>query len=183
MTVPIAIAAAYGLWEAVQAVRPEYRSLFVDPYRPELYYLAVLALCATVTVAWYALARRLFGATAAAVGLAVCVTVLATLGAALAPAAAQILVIPAVAAAVGIALTFVVPNAWRLPLLTVFLVPAAVFLGAGTWATLQSGITGAPFLVAPTMVLLGGLLIPTLTHAWPKRRTALIPLAGLVLTV
>ncbi|RDI69124.1 M20/M25/M40 family metallo-hydrolase [Nocardia pseudobrasiliensis] len=183
VTTPIAMAATYGLWEAIRAVRPDYRALFVDPYRPELYYVAALALCATVTVAWYAVSRRLFGPTATAVGLSVCVAVLAAPGAALAPAAAQILVIPAVAATVAIALTYEVRDRWRLPLLTVFLVPAAVFLGAGTWTTLQSGITGAPFLVAPTMVLLGGLLLPTLTHAWPKRRAALIPLTGLALTI
>ncbi|MFI5779480.1 M20/M25/M40 family metallo-hydrolase [Nocardia sp. NPDC051570] len=183
VAVPIAMAATYGLWEAVLAVRPDYRGLFVDPYRPELYDLAVLVLSATVAVAWYALARRLFGPTAAAVGLLTCVALFGAAATALAPTAAQIVVIPAVAAALGVALTFLVPTAWRLPVLTVFLIPAAVFAGTGTWVPLQAGITGAPFLITPVVVLLGGLLLPALTHAWPKRRTALIPLTGLVLTV
>ncbi|MCM6776407.1 M20/M25/M40 family metallo-hydrolase [Nocardia sp. CDC159] len=183
VTVPLAMAACYGLWEAVLVVRPEYRPLFVDPYRPQLYYAAALVLCAAVTVAWYALARRLFGATAAAVGALTGVVLAAALAAALAPAASQLLVIPAVAAALGVALTFVTPTPWRLPLLTVSLVPAAVFAGANIWPMLQAGIAGAPFVVAPVVVLLGAPILTTLTHAWPRRRTALIPLTGLVLTI
>ncbi|WP_084160861.1 M20/M25/M40 family metallo-hydrolase [Nocardia sp. BMG51109] len=183
VAVPIAGAATYGLWEAVETIRPEYRPLFVDPYRPECYLAAVLLLCVTVLAAWYALARRLFGPTATATGLLCCVAVVGAVFTALAPAAAQALVVPGCAAAVGVSLTFAVPDVWRLPVLTLFLIPAAVFLGTSAWSALQTGITGAPFLVAPAVVLLGGLLTLTLTHAWPRRRAALIPAGTLVLTV
>ncbi|MBF6332849.1 M20/M25/M40 family metallo-hydrolase [Nocardia transvalensis] len=182
MAVPIAVAAGMGVWEAVLAIRPEYRPLYVDPYRPELYGLAIIAVCVTVLVAWYLLARRLFGATAAAVGALGSAAVLGAVFAALAPAASQVLVVPAFAAAVGVSVTFAVPSAWRLPVLTVFLIPAAVFFGGNVWATLQAGVAGAAFLVGPVVVLLGGLLILPLTHSWPTRRTVLIPVTALVVT-
>ncbi|WP_280386009.1 M20/M25/M40 family metallo-hydrolase [Nocardia wallacei] len=183
VAVPLAMGATYGLWEALRAIRPEYRPLFVDPYRPEFYYAAVLVLCVAVLTAWYALARRLFGPTAAAAGLLCCVAVLGAGVTAIAPAAAEILVVPAIAAVAGVSLTFVVPGAWRLPVLTVFLLPAAVFLGGIAWSGLQAGITGAPFLVAPAVVLFGGLLLLTLTHAWPVRRAAWLPAATVLVTV
>ncbi|MBB5911904.1 hypothetical protein BJY24_000771 [Nocardia transvalensis] len=183
LALPVAMGATYGLWAAVVAIRPEYRPLFVDPYRPESYYAAVLVLCVAVLAAWYTLARKLFGPSAAAVGMLCCVTVLGAGFTAVAPAAAQALVVPGFFAAAGVALTFSIPAPWRLPVLTVFLTPAALFLGATVWSGLQTGITGAPFLVAPSVVLLGGLLWFPLTHAWPKRRAVLIPAAALVLAV
>ncbi|GAB2686171.1 M20/M25/M40 family metallo-hydrolase [Nocardia thraciensis] len=183
VAVALAMGATYGLWEALRAIRPEYRPLFVDPYRPEFYYAAMLTLCVAVLTAWYALARRLFGPTAPAAGLLCCVAVLGAGVTAIAPAAAEILVVPGCAAVVGVSLTFAVSDAWRLPVLTVLLIPAAVFLGGLTWSGLQAGITGAPFLVAPAVVLFGGLLLLTLTHAWPRRRTASIPATAVMLTV
>ncbi|WP_433203185.1 M20/M25/M40 family metallo-hydrolase [Nocardia sp. CA-107356] len=178
----IAVVAGTGVWETVLAVRPEYRQLFVDPYRPELYGLTIITAAVTVLAAGYLLARRLFGATAAAVGVLGTVTVAAAVFTALAPTAAYLLVVPAFAAAVGVSATFLVPRAWRLPVLTVFVIPAAILLGANIWSTLQAGVAGAAFLVGPTVVLLGGLLLLPLTHSWPTRRTALIPVATLVTT-
>ncbi|WP_405167851.1 M20/M25/M40 family metallo-hydrolase [Nocardia sp. NBC_01499] len=180
---PLATGAVYGLWEVVQAIRPEYRPLFVDPYRPEFYYLAILVLSGTVLVAWYVIARRLFGTTAAAAGLLCCLAILGAALAILAPATAHVLVIPTFSATVGVAATFAVPERWRLPILTVFLIPAAIFLGSATWAVLQTGITTAPFLVAPAVALLGGLLLLTLTQAWPARRGWAIPSTAFVLTL
>lgn len=182
VTVPVAMGAVYGLWEAIKAIRPEYRPLFVDPYRPEFYYAAIIMLAVGVLAAWYPLARRWFGTAATTVGLLSCVTVVGALVTIFAPAAAQVLIVPGAAAAVGVSATLVLPQRWQLPVLTVFLIPAAIFLG-GTWSALQTGIAIAPFLVAPSIVLLGGLLALTLIYAWPARRGWAIPLGALVLTV
>ncbi|WP_135232268.1 M20/M25/M40 family metallo-hydrolase [Nocardia sp. CS682] len=180
---PLATGAVYGLWEVVKVIRPEYRPLFVDPYRPEFYYVAILVLSVAVLAAWFVIARRLFGAMAAAAGLLCCLAILGLALALLAPATAHVLVVPTFAAAVGVAATFAVPQRWRLPVLTVFLVPAAIFLGSATWPVLQTGITTAPFLVAPAVVLLGGLLMLTLTQAWPARYGWAIPSTAVVLTL
>ncbi|WP_454789332.1 M20/M25/M40 family metallo-hydrolase [Mycolicibacterium lutetiense] len=182
LSIPVSMAAVYGLWEAIIAIRPQYRSLFVDPYRPEFYYAAVIVLCMAVLATWYALSRRWFGASATVAGLLCSVAVIGAVATAIAPAAAVVVVIPAFAAALGVSLTFVVPDPWRLPVLTILLVPGAVMLGTMAFAGLQAGISGAPYLTAPAVMLLGVLLLPTLTHAWPSRRIAIIPSAALVLT-
>ncbi|MFI6168504.1 M20/M25/M40 family metallo-hydrolase [Nocardia sp. NPDC051052] len=180
---PLAAVAVYGLWEVVQTIRPEYRPLIGDPYRPEFYYVAILVLSAAVLVAWYAIARRLFGTTGAVAGLLCCLAIVGAALAILAPGTAHVAVVPTLGALVGVAATFAVPDRWRLPVLTVFLVPAAIFLGSATWPALQTGITTAPFLVAPTVVLLGGLLLLTLTQAWPDRRGWAIPSTAFVLAL
>ncbi|MBL1075353.1 M20/M25/M40 family metallo-hydrolase [Nocardia sp. 2] len=184
--VPLAMAAVYGWWWLLQAVRPDYRATTaggIDPYRPELYQVAVIVLAVAVLGFWWAFARRVFGPTAAGVGLLTCVTVVGALAAALLPAAAVLVVIPAFAAAAGVAATFLVPESFRLPVLTVFLLPAALLLGGIVWSGVQAGLLGAPFLTAPLLMLLGGLLTLTLVHSWPQRRGWVIPALGLLLTV
>lgn len=180
---PLAAGAVYGLWEVVQRIRPEYRPLVGDPYEPEFYYVAILVLSAAVLVAWYAIARRLFGTTAAVAGLLCCLAMLGGALAILAPATAHVVVVPTLGASAGVAATFAVPERWRLPVLTVFLVPAAIFLASATWPALQTGITTAPFLVAPAVVLLGGLLLLPLTQAWPDRRGWAIPSTAFALAL
>ncbi|MGW0245469.1 M20/M25/M40 family metallo-hydrolase [Nocardia goodfellowii] len=180
VAVPIAMAAVYGHWEVVETIRPEYQPLFVDPYRPEFYYAAVIVLSAGVLAAWFALSRRRLGSSATAAGLLCCLSVLSAVFAVVAPAAAQVLAIPTVAAALGVSATFVIPDRWRLPVLTLSLIPAALFLG-GLWAALQTGITAAPFLTAPTIILLGSLLTLTLTHTWPAEHGWTIPATAVVL--
>ncbi|MEG8183406.1 M20/M25/M40 family metallo-hydrolase [Nocardia terpenica] len=181
--VPIAMAAVYGLWAAVLAVRPDYRPLFGDPYRPGCYYAAVVVLAVAVLIAGFLLSRRWFGATAAHVGLLASATVVSAAAAALAPTAAVVFVLPTYLAALGVAATFVVPRAWRLPVLTLSLIPAAVQVGGTVWTALAAGIVGAPFLAAPALALLGGLLLLPLAQAWPRRRVALIPATAVLLTV
>ncbi|WP_170160108.1 M20/M25/M40 family metallo-hydrolase [Nocardia tenerifensis] len=180
---PLAAGAVYGLWEAVKAIRPEYRPLFVDPYRPELYYWAILVLSAAVLTAWYVITRRLSGPMAPAAGLLGCLALLGVALAILAPATAHVAVVPAFAATIGLLTASAFPERWRLPVLTVFLLPAAIFLGSATWTVLQTGITTAPFLVAPAVVLLGGLLLLPLAQAWPARRGWTIPSTAFILAV
>ncbi|WP_194853054.1 M20/M25/M40 family metallo-hydrolase [Nocardia sp. SYP-A9097] len=179
----VAVGATYGWWWLVQRIRPEYRAWPVDPYRPEFFQTAVLVLTVCVLTAGYALARRLFGPTGAAIGLVTGVSVAGAGVTAYSPAAAQILVIPATAAAIGVASTFLVPDRWRLVTLTVFLLPAALLLGGSTWPGLQAGLMTAPFTAVPLVALLGGLLLLTLLRSWPQRRGWTIPALALVLTL
>ncbi|PPI95784.1 peptidase [Nocardia nova] len=183
VAVPIGMGVVYGLWKAITAIRPEYRALFVDPYRPQFYAAAVVMACVAVLAAWYALSRRLFGPSATAVGVLCAVTAIGAVVTAAAPAAGVMVVVPALAAVVGVALTFAVPDRLRLPVLTLFLVPAAVFAGGTAYAALQTGLAAAAYLTAPVVLILGGLFTLTLTHAWPSRRGVLIPAAAVVLTV
>jgi hypothetical protein len=63
---PIMVAplAAIGLWQLLIMVRPGYATLFMDdPYRPQLYRWALVALTVTVLLAWYLTLRRWIGAT------------------------------------------------------------------------------------------------------------------------
>ncbi|WP_084507490.1 M20/M25/M40 family metallo-hydrolase [Nocardia violaceofusca] len=183
VAVPIGMGVVYGLWTAITAIRPEYRALFVDPYRPQCYGAAVVMACVAVLAAWYALSRRLFGPSATAVGVLCAVTAIGAVVTALSPAAGVMVVIPALAAVAGVVLTFTVPDRLRLPVLTLFLVPAAVFAGGTAYAALQTGIAAAACLTAPVVLVLGGLLTLTLTHAWPSRRGVLVPVAAVVVTV
>lgn len=175
VTVPLAAAATYAVWELLKTVRPAYGEAGVDPYVPQYYQVAMILAAAAALPAWYAFARRVFGPTAAPVGLLTATAVIAAVAAALAPAPAYVLVIPACAATIGVALTFVLPERWRLPLLTLALLPAAVFLGVTVWTGAQAGLEGAPFLVAPEVALLGGLLLLTLSRSWPARRGWTVP--------
>ncbi|MEU0538688.1 M20/M25/M40 family metallo-hydrolase [Nocardia sp. NPDC005978] len=183
VAVPIAVAATYGLWWLLQEIRPEYQASPVDPYRPEFFHIAVLVLSTAVLIGWYAFARRVFGPTGTAIGLLAGVTLLGAGIAVVSPPAAQVLVLPAAAAVLGVGASFVIGDPWRLPVLTLLLAPAALFLGSTAWAGVQTGLVTAPFLAAPAIVLLGALLLLTLSRSWPARRGWLVPGAALVLTV
>lgn len=183
LAVPLAMGAVYGLWQGIQAIRPEYRALFVDPYRPQFYQAAVIMACVAVLALWYALSRRWFGSGATAAGALGAVAVIgAALTAALPPSGA-IVVVPAFVAAAGAAVALALPQRWRLPVLTLGVVPAAVLLGGTAFSALQSGLSGAAYLTAPVVTVLGVLFVLTLTHAWPERRGALVPAVAVLLTV
>ncbi|WP_297623038.1 M28 family peptidase [Nocardia sp.] len=182
VTVPLAVGATYLLWWVVQAIRPAYRGFPVDPYRPEFFQASMIVLCVCALAASYAVAHRLFGATATPVGLLTATVVVGAATTTYSPAAAEMFVLPGCAAAFGVAVTFLVPDRWRLLALTVFLLPAAVFLGGTAWSGMQAGLLTAPFLAAPLIMLLGGLLTLTLSRAWPTRRGWTIPATALVVT-
>ncbi|WP_327143616.1 M28 family peptidase [Nocardia sp. NBC_01327] len=183
VTVPLAVGATYGLWWAVQAIRPAYRGFPVDPYRPEFFQGSMIVLCVCALAASYAVAHRLFGATAPPIGLLTATVVVGAGTAVYSPAAAEMFVLPGCAAAFGVAVTFLLPDRWRLSALTVFLLPAAVFLGGTAWSGVQAGLLTAPFLASPLIMLLGGLLTLTLSRSWPTRRGWTIPVTALAVTV
>ncbi len=183
LSVPIAMGAVYGGWKAITLIRPEYRGLFVDPYRPHWYAAAVLVVCVAILAAWYALSRRWFGPSATAAGALVAVTAVGAVLTVLTPVGAILVVVAAFAAVAGVALSFAVPVRWQLPVLTLFLVPAAVLLGGTAYPALQTGLANAYLLTAPLVGVLGLLFTLTLTHAWPRRRGVLVPATAVVLAV
>ena len=100
---PIVVAPvlAQVFWLVLKLIRPAYAGMPIDPYRPGLYRLAVVAITATVLVGWYALVRRKAGpATVAIAGLGW----LAALGlvlAAVTPGGSYLAAVPALAGAVA----------------------------------------------------------------------------------
>jgi hypothetical protein len=99
---PIVVApvAAQLFWAGSTAIRPGYGEL-LDPYRPLLFRLAVLALTATVLCGWYALLRRRVGPAALAIGGLGWLAVLGITLAALAPGGSYLAALPALAGAVA----------------------------------------------------------------------------------
>ncbi|MEU6561442.1 M20/M25/M40 family metallo-hydrolase [Nocardia nova] len=183
LSVPITVGAVYGVWQAITLIRPEYRALFVDPYRPQWYEAAVLVVCVAVLAGWYALSRKWFGSAATAAGVLVALALIGAVVTAVLPPGAVQVVVAAFAAVLGTALTFAVPDRWRLPILTLFLLPAAVLLGGTAYAAVQPGLAGAYQLAAPPIGVLGLLFTLPLTHAWPARRGVLVPATAVLLTV
>ncbi|MFF0720388.1 M28 family peptidase [Micromonospora sp. NPDC003816] len=100
--VPIVVApvGAQLLWVAITALQPGYAEL-LDPYRPTLYRLAVLALATTVLFTWYALTRRRVGPAALAVGGLGWLALLGVLLAVLVPGGAYLATLPALAGALA----------------------------------------------------------------------------------
>lgn len=65
----VAYGAGLGLWQALLTVEPGYGGLsFGEPYRPDLYRLALVAAAVAIVWAWYALLRERLGRVALAVG-------------------------------------------------------------------------------------------------------------------
>lgn len=167
--------AAYGLWQALVTLQPGYADLEMgDPYRPELYRLAIVALTAAVIVGWYASLRRRIGPTALALGALFWPAGLGVLTAWAAPGASFLFVLPTLGAALGTLSALMLPSTrWRLAALiagatfTVFLLPQLVWeLSAST------GIASAA-IVASLVALLAFPLLPLLELIFPRRANTL----------
>ena len=103
---------AQGLWALLRAVRPAYAGLPIDPYRPEWYRMAVLALATLVVVAWYALLRRRVGPAAMAVGGLSWLAVLGLVLAWFAPGGSYLTALPALAGALAGLLAVLLRGGW-----------------------------------------------------------------------
>ncbi|MFI6290651.1 M20/M25/M40 family metallo-hydrolase [Nonomuraea sp. NPDC050790] len=69
--VPMALAYLVGenVWPLLAAIQPGYAGMvFGEPYRPDLYRLALIAIAVALVWGWFALLRRWLGATALIVG-------------------------------------------------------------------------------------------------------------------
>ncbi|BCY05449.1 M28 family peptidase [Actinoplanes sp. L3-i22] len=100
---PIVVAPvlAQVFWTVLKLVRPEYGALPIDPYRPGLYRIAVIAIAAAVVFCWFALLRRKLGATALAVAGLAWLAGLGVVLAALTPGGAYLATVPALAGALA----------------------------------------------------------------------------------
>ncbi|GAA2884803.1 aminopeptidase [Actinoplanes cyaneus] len=99
---PIVVAPALAqlFWTVLKLIRPEYGALPIDPYRPDLYRIAVIAIAAAVVCCWFALLRRRVGAAALAVAGLGWLAVLGLVLAAVTPGGAYLATIPALAGAI-----------------------------------------------------------------------------------
>ncbi|SCL20324.1 Zn-dependent amino-or carboxypeptidase, M28 family [Micromonospora nigra] len=169
--VPVVVApvAAQLFWAGVTAVRPGHAEL-LDPYRPTWYRLAVVALAATVLVAWYAVTRRRVGPAALALGGLGWLALLGVLLAVLVPGGAYLVSLPALAGAAGalVALSTRVDGPWPVVAVTaagavavLVLLPTVVLL----FPALGMAMGGVAALFA---VLLGLAVLPVVDLLHPQ---------------
>ncbi|MBT2227097.1 M20/M25/M40 family metallo-hydrolase [Nonomuraea sp. NEAU-A123] len=184
--IPIGLAVGVGLsfWDLLKVIQPKFGgTATTTPYRPELFWLAVVMLAGTILVAWYALLRRRVGAAELALGM---LTWAALIGLGLgivSPGASHLAAWPALGAALGGLAALRCPPRWRVLILTAGLVPAALILLPSAWNTLPTGLQYVGYAPMPLVILFGGLLLPLIETVWPHRRSPLIPLTALVVSI
>jgi hypothetical protein len=100
------------LWALLKFVRPGYAEQLIDPYRPYWYRLAIVALTATIVLAWYALLRRRMSPAALAIGGLGWLAVLGLVLAAFAPGGSYLTALPALAGALGGILAVLLRDWW-----------------------------------------------------------------------
>jgi hypothetical protein len=166
---PIVIAPVLAqlFWAGVTRLRPGYAEL-LDPYRPMLYRLAVLALTATVLCGWYALLRRRVGPAALAVAALAWLAVFGLLLAWLAPGGSYLAALPALAGAVAGLLAARLSGEWAVAAVTggaivavAVLLPTVVLL----FPALGMAMGGAAAFLA---VLLGLAALPVVDLLHPQ---------------
>jgi Zn-dependent M28 family amino/carboxypeptidase len=195
--VPILAAPALAklLWTAVTAIRPGYAGL-LDPYRPLLWRLAVLALSAAVLFVWYALLRRRMGPAALAIGGLLWLALFGLALAAFAPGGSYLAALPALATAVAALAALWLRGWWAVLALTAGAAVAVVILAPTVsllFPALGMATGGAAALFA---VWLGLAVLPLVDLLFPEaggqrgldalrasRRGALPGLAALVAAV
>jgi hypothetical protein len=99
-------------WWVLTLIRPGYAVLPIDPYQPQFYRLAVLALAALVILGWFVALRRRFSPIALAVAGLGWLAVLGLVLAALAPGGSYLATLPALAGALAGLLALVVRGWW-----------------------------------------------------------------------
>jgi hypothetical protein len=157
----VAPAAAQLLWLGVTAIQPGYAAV-LDPYRPLLWRLSVLALSAAVLFGWYGLFRRRVGPAALAVGGLLWVALLGLVLAALMSGGSYLAALPALGAALGGIGALLLRGWWSVLAATLgtvvavlVLVPTVVLLfpalgmsqgGAGAFIATLLGLAALPVL-------------------------------------
>ena len=189
---PLALAplAAQGLWAVLVGVRPGYGGM-LDPWRPDLYRLAVVALVGAVVLVWYALLRRRIGPAALAVGGLVWLAVLAMALAVYAPGGSYLTAWPALAGALA-GLLIAVTSSPVLRLVAVLLAGAVAVVVLAPTAALFFPALGLRTGAAPALVaaLLAVALLPAIELLFPGPdeatrwiATAAVPGVAVVLTI
>ncbi len=111
--VPLVLApvAAQGLWALLVAFRPEYGNM-IDPWNPGWFRACVIALVATIVLAWYGLLRRRIGSWPLVIGALGWLAMIGVALAAAAPGGSYLATIPALAGAAGTAVALTVRQRW-----------------------------------------------------------------------
>jgi peptidase M28-like protein len=178
--VPIVVAPglAQVYWLLLTLIRPGYAGLPIDPYRPQWYRLAVLAIAALTLVAWFVLLRRRVGPAALAVAGLGWLAVLGLVLAAVTPGGSYLAALPALAGGVAGLIAVSARGWWTLAAVTlgavvavVILLPTVVMLfpalglrmgGAGAFLTVLLGLALVPIvdLIHPAAGGQAGLAVP-----------------------
>ena len=196
--VPIVVAPVLAqlYWALLTLIRPAYAELRIDPYHPQWYRLAVLAIAALTVLAWFALLRRRVGPAALAVAGLGWLAVLGLVLAAATPGGSYLAALPALAGALGGIAAVLTRGWWSVLAVTagaavavVVLLPTVIML----FPALGLGVGGAGAFLA---VLLGLALLPIVDLIHPeaagqrgldtlraRRRGALPALAAVVAVV
>ncbi|MEU4239584.1 M28 family peptidase [Actinoplanes sp. NPDC026619] len=168
--VPIIVAPVLAqlYWALLKLIRPGYAEMPIDPYRPEWYRLAVVAIAALVVLAWFVWLRRVAGpATLAIAGLG-WLAVLGVVLAAVTPGGSYLAALPALAGALAGIVAVLTRGWWSVLAVTIggaiavlILLPTVIMLFPALG--LKLGATGA-FLT----VLLGLALLPVVDLIHPR---------------
>lgn len=184
--IPIAAGAGAGVsfWDLLKAIRPALNgTATTTPYRPELLWLAVLTLATTILITWYALLRRRIGTTELSLGILTWAALIALGLGIVSPGASHLATWPTLGAALGGLAALHCPPRRRTLALTTGLVPAALILLPSAWNTLPTGLQYVGYASIPLMILFTGLLLPLIETVWPHRRSPLIPLTALTVSI
>ncbi|GAA1625488.1 M20/M25/M40 family metallo-hydrolase [Nonomuraea maheshkhaliensis] len=184
--IPIAAGTGIGIyfWDLLKAFRPELNgTATTTPYRPELLWLAVLTLATTLLITWYALLRRRIGTTELSLGILTWTALIALALGIVSPGAAHLATWPTLGAALGGLAALHCPPQWRTLALSTGLIPAALILLPTAWNTLPTGLQYVGYAPIPLMILFTGLLLPLIETVWLRRRSPLIPLTALTMSI
>lgn len=162
-----AAVAAHVLWLGLAALRPSYTTM-IEPGRPELFRLAVVALTFAVLLGWYGALRRRIGPVPLAIGALGLLAVLGLVFAAVVPGGSYLPTLPALAgAAAGIAVLFARPAIARVALLTAGAGVAVLVLVPILYLFFPALGLGASAASAILTMLLGLALVPVIDLLWP----------------
>ncbi|MEV4887771.1 M20/M25/M40 family metallo-hydrolase [Nonomuraea sp. NPDC055795] len=184
VTVVLAGAWGYALWPLLGALRPGYTMMFTgDPYRPWLYWAALLVVTAAIVLVCASLFRRRSDGpvlTGTACGGLLLVASLGMLSALLLPGGSHVFAWPALFAALGWLVSLKLPRG-GIVALTAGLAPAAIMLGGTALTSLDIGLGIGGMLSAPHFALLLLLALPVVERPPGRTVWVALPVAAVAL--
>jgi len=167
--VPFVLApvAAQLLWLGLVAMRPGYANM-IDPWWPEWFRACVVAMVASILLAWYALSRRRVGPWSLIVSALGLLAVVGVILAAVAPGGSYLAALPALAGALGGIISVTASSRWVQVAAVTLAGAVAVLVLAPTVSMFFPALglaTGAA--AALFSVMLGLALLPVLDWLYP----------------
>lgn len=158
---------AQGFWALLVLLRPGYANM-LDPWWPGWFRAAVVALVASVVLAWFGLLRHRIGPWPLIVGALGVLSLLGVLMAAVVPGGSYLAALPALAGALGVLTTIAWPGCWVRAIASLLGGAVAVAILAPTVYLFFPALglaTGAA--AALFAVMLGLALLPVLDLLYP----------------